>query len=66
MLRTVEGMYKNGKIDVSEIPENVPDCTRVIVTFLEPAGIDLRTIGIDKVQAAGSGCGYALQVIDVC
>ena len=52
MLRTVERMYKNGKIDVSEIPDNVPDCTRVIVTFLEPDGIDLRTIGIDGVQAA--------------
>ena len=52
MLRTVEGVYKNGKIDVAEVPESVPDGTRVIVTFLEPAGVDLRSVGIDEAQAA--------------
>ena len=52
MLRTVEGVYKNGKIDVAEMPESVPEGTRVIVTFLESAGIDLRKIGIDEAQAA--------------
>jgi hypothetical protein len=52
MLRTVEGVYKNGKIDVSEIPESVLEGTRVIVTFLEPVGVDLRSVGIDEEQAA--------------
>jgi hypothetical protein len=52
MLRTVEGVYKNGRIDVAEIPESVPEGTRVIVTFLEPVGVDLQRIGIDEEQAA--------------
>ena len=52
MLRSVEGVYRDGKIELAERPENVHDETRVIVTFLETSHIDLRARGIDAAQAA--------------
>ncbi|MBC7814719.1 MAG: hypothetical protein H7175_26415 [Burkholderiales bacterium] len=52
MLTSVEGVYRNGKIELVEQPNSVPDETRVIVTFLAPKGIDLRALGVDKAQAA--------------
>lgn len=35
MLIAIEGIYDNGKIQLSEIPANIPPQTKVIVTFLE-------------------------------
>ena len=52
MLTTIQGTYRAGKIDLAEQPVNVPDETRVIVTFLESAAIDLRARGIDETSAA--------------
>jgi len=52
MLISVSGVYRNGKIELIEHPSNIRDETHVIVTFLEPGFIDLRTRGIDEVQAA--------------
>jgi hypothetical protein len=52
MLTTIEGVYRKGKVELAEIPRNVREGTPVIVTFLAPAYIDLRTRGIDEVQAA--------------
>lgn len=52
MLRSIEGVYRNGKIELVEVPDNVHDETRVIVTFLEPGSVDLRARGIDEAQAA--------------
>jgi hypothetical protein len=52
MLKTIEGIYRNGKIELAETPGDVPDEARVIVTFLEPRWIDLQSRGIDEVQAA--------------
>ena len=52
MLKTVEGVFQNGRIRLSEVPGEVADKTRVIVTFLEPNLIDLRSRGIDKEHAA--------------
>ncbi|MBN3906346.1 MAG: hypothetical protein HWQ35_07240 [Nostoc sp. NMS1] len=34
MLQSIEGVYKNGKIQLSEFPSDVSE-SRVIVTFLE-------------------------------
>lgn len=34
MLRTIEGIYKNGKIELAETPQGVAE-SRVFVTFLE-------------------------------
>ncbi len=52
MLISIQGIYHNGKIELTEPPDNVRDETRVVVTFLEPEAIDLRTRGIDEKQAA--------------
>ena len=35
MLQSIEGVYKNGNIQLSELPSDLSE-SRVIVTFLEP------------------------------
>ena len=52
MLITVEGIYRNGQVELVESPNNLLEGTRVIVTFLETKTIDLASQGIDKAQAA--------------
>ncbi len=52
MLKSVEGVYRDGKIELTDLPEDVRDDTRVIVTFLETNHVDLRERGIDEAQAA--------------
>jgi hypothetical protein len=52
MLNTVEGVYRDGKIELLEKPPNLKEA-RVIVTFLPKNGpIDLRERGIDEAEAA--------------
>ncbi len=52
MLKTVEGFYRNGKVELAETPEDVSQ-DKVIVTFLADNGqVDLRERGIDEAQAA--------------
>jgi len=52
MLMSIKGVYRNGKIDLIEPPDDVSDGTQVIVTFLEFPAIDLRSRGINEAQAA--------------
>ena len=52
MLTTIQGVYRSGKIELTEIPVNVREETPVIVTFLAPGYVDLRARGIDETQAA--------------
>lgn len=53
MLSSIEGIYRDGKIKLVEMPTNIRNNTRVIVTFLKGSDrIDLRARGIDEVQAA--------------
>lgn len=52
MLKTIEGVYRNGHIELAEPPADMADETHVIVTFLSPQLIDLRSRGIDKSGAA--------------
>ncbi len=52
MLKTVEGVFRQGRIELNETPGDVHDPTPVVVTFLEPRAIDLRAEGIDEIQAA--------------
>ena len=52
MLISVEGVYRNGKVELREMPANVNKEMRVIVTFIEPGIIDLRARGINEAQAA--------------
>lgn len=52
MLKSVEGIYRNGKVELLETPVELAE-TRVIVTFI-PSGspADLESRGIGKAQAA--------------
>lgn len=56
MVVSVEGVYRNGKIELEQMPDQVRDETRVIVTFLtaesDAGAIDLRSRGIDEQQVA--------------
>lgn len=52
MSTTIEGIYRDGKIELSEIPSDVHEGTPVIVTFPSSNTIDLRERGINKAQAA--------------
>lgn len=49
--KTIEGVFRNGMIELSETPLDV-DETRVIVTFLPESAINLSGRGIDEAQAA--------------
>ncbi len=51
MLKTVEGIYRNGKVELSE-PIVEAEGSRVIVTWVEPSGpADLQLLGIEELQA---------------
>ena len=52
MLTSIEGTYRNGKIELKESHAEVQDETPVIVTFMGPSDIDLRAQGINPTQAA--------------
>ena len=52
MQATIEGIYRDGKIELSETPSDVFKGTHVVVTFLPLGAVDLREHGIDKAQAA--------------
>ena len=52
MLNAIQGVYRSGKIELSETPQDVREDTPVIVTFLSPASIELAAAGIDEMHAA--------------
>jgi hypothetical protein len=49
--KTVEGIYRDGKVELLETPSNV-DEARVLVTFLPEGAVNLSEHGIDEGQAA--------------
>ncbi len=51
-LRTYEGIYRDGKIELSDVPYGLQEATPVLVTFLESGTVSLRERGIDEAQAA--------------
>lgn len=51
MLTSVEGIYRNGRVELVESPKDVLEGTKVIVTFVSPNTINLLSQGIDKAQA---------------
>ncbi len=52
MLKSVEGIYRNGKVELTEPVSEQPE-TRVIVTFLcGSEAVELAERGIDPQQAA--------------
>lgn len=52
ILTAVEGFYRNGVIELAEVPSQVGENVRVIVTFLENGSLNLTASGIDQQQAA--------------
>ncbi|MBD3306049.1 hypothetical protein GF339_06685 [candidate division KSB3 bacterium] len=52
MLNSIEGIYRDGKIELLEPPRDVKNNTYVIVTFLQSGAIDLQARGIDRAHAA--------------
>jgi hypothetical protein len=51
MLTSVEGIYRNGHVELTERSSDAREGARVIVTFIEPNTIDLASQGIDPEQA---------------
>ncbi len=51
MLTKAEGIYRNGQVELVELPTNIPENTRVMVTFTESEAIALATHNIDQTQA---------------
>jgi len=51
MARSVEGVYRNGRVELTE-PLSEAEGSRVIVTWVSPNAVDLRERGIDESQAA--------------
>ena len=52
MLKSIEGIFRNGKIELLEPPPQMEEM-RVLVTFLPRQGtVDLNECGIDRAQAA--------------
>ena len=40
MLKTVEGIYRDGRIELVNLPENVGDRSSVLITFLDAGIVD--------------------------
>ncbi|MEG3863579.1 hypothetical protein [Microcoleus sp. herbarium12] len=61
MLKTIEGIYQNGQIQLASLPQDISDRSQVLVTFLEPGQIDpikLRQL-IDRLETiAGIQQGF--------
>lgn len=51
MLTSIEGIYRNGQVELVESPNDMFEGARVIVTFVPSNTIDLKSQGIDKAQA---------------
>lgn len=51
MVKSVEGVYRNGQVELLE-PAPTQTDARVIVTFLSNGAVDLEPRGIDSRQAA--------------
>jgi hypothetical protein len=51
MLTTVEGVYVDGIIKLSEQPKEIPAGSHALVTFLPSSAVDLKSKGINPAQA---------------
>ena len=52
MYTSVEGIFRDGKIELIDTPNNVSEGSRVVVTFLTSGPINLQERSIDELQAA--------------
>jgi hypothetical protein len=40
MLKTIEGVYQDGLVRLRELPEDVEECSQVLVMFLDSTQVD--------------------------
>lgn len=45
MFKTVKGLYQDGQVQLSQLPEGVSEHSQVLVTFLDPSCIDSAKLG---------------------
>ena len=50
MLTSVEGVFRNGRVELAEVPPQA-EGVRVVVTFLPDRSVSLTARGIDEAQA---------------
>ncbi|MEH1815192.1 MAG: hypothetical protein V7K26_33235 [Nostoc sp.] len=50
-MTSVEGTYRNGRVELTEQPTDIDEGTRVIVTFMKSDEINLASQGINKAHA---------------
>jgi hypothetical protein len=62
MLETIEGIYENGQVRLTEPPHNIGDRTQVLVTFLDLNNIDPAKLSelIDRIETI-SGISQGLE-----
>ncbi|MBD1928157.1 hypothetical protein H6F74_18170 [Trichocoleus sp. FACHB-90] len=68
MLKTVEGIYRKGQIELVELPQDVSDRTQVLITFLDPGKIDPTKVRqlIDRLETiAGIQQGFVDNLNDL-
>ena len=65
MLTTVEGIYRDGQIELKSLPSNVANEARVIVTFVDADVVDLAERGIDRKQKFYAITSLLLQMIGI-
>ncbi|WP_265270305.1 hypothetical protein [Nostoc sp. KVJ3] len=57
MIRTIEGIYQDGQIQLTELPQDISDRSQVLVTFLNTSKIDpTKTTPIDR--SVRDNCRY--------
>ena len=42
MLQTIQGIYRNGKIELAEVPQDITE-SQVFVTFFKPESVSLAS-----------------------
>jgi hypothetical protein len=52
MSTSIKGTYRDGKVELQELPKDIEDETPVIVTFPSPNRFDLQEHGINEALAA--------------
>jgi hypothetical protein len=61
MLKTIEGIYQNGQIELSELPQDISNSAQVLVTFLDPEKLDTAKVRqlLDQIETiAGIQQGF--------
>lgn len=44
MLKTIEGIYQDGQIRFTDLPQDIGDHSKVLVTFLDPSKINFAKL----------------------